>query len=267
MSKVAKVRFQDYRTSVFAALELIEAKKVIKHQLRIIIKPNLVLTSPPPCTTDVRCVEAVVEYCKTYAPQASIVIAEGAGGCKTWDAFEKLGYVELANKYNIELIDIDQDDTILLKNSQASELTELHFPVSIQEGVLITVPVLKDHSITTTTIALKNQIGLMPEKYYSGYWTYKKSRIHQLDEHKAIVDLNLYRPPAISVVDAVIGQKECHLSGPPCDPPKDLILASLDPVAVDVIGSEILGWKWEDIPYIRYANGVIGSAEDIEIVP
>jgi uncharacterized protein (DUF362 family) len=239
-------------------LDIIGASYIIAKQNKIIIKPNLVTNRPPPCTTDVRCVEAVVKYCKIYSPNANIIIAEGSGGCDTNLAFSSLGYKKLAEKYDLKLIDVDSEKEIItLKNPKAKVLKELHIPKILTNGFLISVPVLKDHSLQKTTLSLKNLIGFMPARYYSGFWSYKKSQIHSLDTDKAIADLNLYFNIGLCVIDAVIGQKGCHLSGSRCFPPKNLILAGFDPVAVDIKGSEILGWNWKDIAYLRYAKSTL----------
>lgn len=255
MTKVAKVRFENYIDSVREALDLIGASSIIAKQNKIIIKPNLVIDAPPPCTTDVRCVEAIVVYCKRYAPNAIMIIAEGSGGCDTHLAFNSLGYKKLAQKYDLKLVDIDSEEEIVtLQNPKASVLKELRVPKILLSGFLISVPVLKEHSLHQTTLSLKNLIGFMPAKYYSGNWVYKKSQIHNMDTDRAIVDLNLYFKINLAVIDGVIGQKGSHLNGIPCFPPKNLILASFDPVAVDIEGSEVLGWDWKDIPYLRYAK-------------
>jgi hypothetical protein len=41
------------------------------------------------------------------------------------------------------------------------------------------------------------------------------------------------------------------------------ILTSFDPVAVDAVGSELLGHKAESIEYLRLSNGLLGSMDSI----
>lgn len=262
---VAKIRFKDYLSSVKKALDLISAKDILEKQEKIIIKPNLVIDSPPPVTTDVDCVEAIVRYCLDCS-QAKIIIAEGSGGCDTIVAFNKLRYRDLAKKYKLSLFDVDREGVLSLKNPDVFIYKEIKLPRTLLDGYLISVPVLKDHSITCTTLSLKNMIGLLPEEYYSGFWSYKKSDVHRIDVDKAIIDINRYRKPDLCVIDGRIGQKTCHLSGPPCHPPKNVILASYDPVAIDIVGSSILGWKCKEIKYLNYAEDVFGKREDIEII-
>lgn len=265
MYTVIKVEFKSYFQSIKKALDLISAKDVLEKQEKIIIKPNLVTDDLPPVTTDVNCVEAIVRYCLDCS-QAKIIIAEGSGGCDTIKAFNKLGYGELAKKYKLSLFDIDREGIFNLADPKAFIYKEIKLPKTLLDGYLISVPVLKDHSITCTTLSLKNMIGLLPEEYYSGFWSYKKSNVHKIDVDKAIIDVNRYRKPDLCVIDGRIGQKRCHLSGPPCDPPKNVILASYDPIAIDIVGSSILGWDYQNIKYLRYARDVFGERKDIRII-
>jgi uncharacterized protein (DUF362 family) len=44
------------------------------------------------------------------------------------------------------------------------------------------------------------------------------------------------------------------------------ILAGFDPVAVDTIGSELLGHNPKRLEYLTLANGLLGTMDNIEIV-
>ena len=90
-SSLAVVEFENYPKSVRAVLDDIGAAEILARQQRIILKPNVVNDSPPPVTTDVHCVEAIVDYCREHT-KAEIVIAEGCGGCDTFE-----GHIRLAN--------------------------------------------------------------------------------------------------------------------------------------------------------------------------
>lgn len=142
------------------------------------------------------------------------------------------------------------------------QLKEFHLPKILRGAFLISVPILKDHSFTKTTIAMKNMFGIAPASYYCGSWN--KSKLHSPSTHKSVVDLCLYKKPDLCVVDAVVALKGMHLAGTPID--VGLILAGFDPVAVDAVGSQLLGHDPERIEYLQLANGVIGDLDNIEIL-
>ncbi|MHC4205925.1 MAG: DUF362 domain-containing protein [Planctomycetota bacterium] len=261
MSKVVKVNFVDYMTSITSALDLAEAGSFLPKQDLIIIKPNLTNSSPPPVTTSVEAAEAVYHYCKAHT-NAEIAIGEGCGTGITSDVFAALGYTDMAEKYGLELIDFNETETIILQNDNALQLKQFHIPCIAQNAFIISLPVLKDHSFTKTTISMKNMFGIAPSKFYAGTWN--KAKLHSPSTDKSVVDICLYKKPDLSIVDASVALKGMHLAGTPKK--TGLILAGFDPVAVDTVGSKLLGHNPKKLPYLTLANGLLGSMDDIEIV-
>ncbi len=261
MSQVAKVKFVDYKSSIAKALDLIGAGARLPQEGLIIIKPNLTNSSPPPVTTSVAAAEAVYNYCKLHT-KAEIIIGEGCGSGTTPEVFAALGYTDLAKSYGIKLVDFNQSETIVLKNDNALQLKQFHMPRIVPEAFVISLPVLKDHSFTKTTIAMKNMFGIAPGRFYAGSWN--KSKLHSPSTDKSVVDVCLYKKPDLSVVDASVALKGMHLAGK--HKTLDIILAGFDLVAVDALGSKLLGHNPKRLEYLTLANGLLGSMENIEIV-
>jgi len=261
MPHVAKVRFSQYQSSTIQALDLIQAADKLPDQGLIILKPNLTNADGPPVTTPVEIVEAVYLYCRERC-HADIAIGEGCGSGQTIDAFRQNGYEALARQYDLELIDFNQGDTVLCKDASCHVLKEFHMPRRVQDAFVISIPVLKDHCFTVTTIAMKNMFGIAPASHYQG--SRNKSKLHSPSVPKALVDLCCYKKPDLCVVDAVTALQGMHLSGTPL--PLNTILASFDPVAVDALGSEMMGHTPASIEYLTLANGRLGSMDDIEIL-
>lgn len=261
MSQVAKVKFVDYQISITRALDLIDAGARLPQQGLIIIKPNLTNSSPPPVTTSVAAAKATYNYCKAHT-KAEIIIGEGCGNGRTPDVFNALGYTDLANRYGMKLIDFNEAETIILKNDNALQLKQFFMPEIVQQAFVISLPVLKDHSFTKTTIAMKNMFGIAPGRFYSGSWN--KSKLHSPSTDKSVVDVCLYKKPDLSVVDASVALKGMHLAGRHKN--IGLILAGFDPVAVDTLGSKLLGHNPKKLDYLTLANGRLGSMDNIEIL-
>jgi uncharacterized protein (DUF362 family) len=261
MSVVAQIKFYDYDKSINHALDLIGAGARLPQKGLIIIKPNLTNSSPPPVTTSVAAVEAVVLYCKAHT-KAKIAIGDGCGSGRTANVFATLGYTNLARKYGLELIDFNEAETVQLKDRDALQLKEFHMPRIAQQAFIISLPVLKDHSFTRSTIAMKNMFGLAPGKFYAGGWN--KSKLHHPSTDKSVVDVCRYKKPDLSVVDASVALTGMHLAGK--EKKIGLILAGFDPVAVDTIGSQLLGHDPRRLPYLTLADGLLGSMNDIEVI-
>jgi len=261
MSQVAKVKFIDYQSSINKVLNLIGAGARLPQEGLIIIKPNLTNSSPPPVTTNVAAAEAVYNYCQAHT-KAEIVIGEGTGSGKTADVFTALGYAALAKKYRIKLIDFNEAETVMLQNNDALQLKQFHMPAIVREAFVISLPVLKNHSFTATTIAMKNMFGIAPGKFYASSWN--KSKLHSPSTDKSVLDVCLYKRPDLSVVDASVALKGSHLSGKQKN--IGLILAGFDPVAVDALGSELLGHNPKRLEYLRLADGLLGNIDNIQIL-
>ena len=262
MSSVAKVAFVDYEHSVAEALDLIGAAGKLPDDRLIIIKPNLTCADGPPVTTHVGAIPAVYEYCKSHCG-AEIAVGDGCGTGVTRDAFDANGYTELAGRCGFRLIDFNQEEAVTLERSDTLQLKQFHLPRIAQDAFIISLPVLKDHSFTVTTVAMKNMFGLAPAPFYRGSWN--KSKLHRPSTHKSVVDVCLYRKPDLSVVDASVALTGSHLWG--TAEKLGVILASFDPVAVDAVGSELLGHKAARIKYLKLANGLLGDMDNIEILP
>jgi uncharacterized protein (DUF362 family) len=261
MSKVAKVTFTDYGTSIRKALDLLGAAEAVPGDGLIIIKPNLTNSSPPPVTTSVEAAEAVYKYCRDHT-KADIAIGEGAGSGRTGDVYGLLGYADMARRHHIELIDFNNAETVELENPDALQFKTFHLPKIARDAFIISLPVLKDHDFSKTTIAMKNMFGLAPGKYYAGGWN--KARLHSPSVDDAIVDVCTYKKPGLSVVDASVALQGGHLAGRKKH--VGLILAGFDPVAVDTVGSELLGHDPGWVHYLTSAGPRLGSMRNVELV-
>jgi uncharacterized protein (DUF362 family) len=212
----------------------------------VIIKPNIVTHDPPPTTTDVRVVQGIIKALKEYGID-EIAIAEGSGSGDTLENLKRLGY----SKLGVRLIDIDKEKSVTLPVKNYSVWKELTIPQMLLNKFIISVPVLKDHSMCGVSISLKNMVGILPESHYSGYWCYKKSRIHEQDPHGCIADIISVIKPHWAIVDATRGMRGFHLCGTPIEPPLNLVYSSADPLEADRFGCSLLNKDWRDIPYLR----------------
>jgi uncharacterized protein (DUF362 family) len=215
----------------------------------VVIKPNIVRPSSPPTTTDARVVEGIIMALKE-AGINDIIIAEGSGTGDTMENFHGLGYAKL----DVKLVDLDKENTVTFPVHNFSVWEKITVPEMLIDKFIISVPVLKEHSMCGVTISLKNMVGILPAKHYSGYWSYKKSQIHKYDAHGCIADIINVISPSWAIVDATVGMKGSHISGTPVEPPINLVYGSENPLQADKFGCELLGRNWKSIKYLRLIN-------------
>lgn len=249
---------------LFAAADLGARLANVDH---ILLKPNLVSTQPPPVTTPVALVAALIVVLREQVPRCRITVSEGTGAIDhdTFHCFHSLGYDTMAAQLGVELLDLNTERLVCATRKDCPRLPEMYLPALLDEIFLLSVPVLKAHSMAGVTLTMKNMMGCLPPSHYRRGNSWGKSALHdRLDQ--AIVDLNRYRTPDFTVLDCTIGMAEAHLWGKWCDPPVGLLAASADPVAIDSYGAELLGRDWRSIDHIRMADGVIGSASPLRLV-
>ncbi|UCD89567.1 MAG: DUF362 domain-containing protein [Desulfobacterales bacterium] len=248
---LATVDFSSYSESVAAAFEKIDAGKTLSKQSAILIKPNLINATPHPVTTPAVCCEAVIQYIRSCS-SAEIVIAEGCGDSvlETDEIFHLLGYRDLATEYAVSLVDLNRASLKKLENNNLVIFPEIYLPEIAFTHFIISLPVLKAHSLATITGTLKNMIGFAPPKYYSGrFGGWKKSFFHN-NMQQAIIELNQYRRPDLSLIDASIGLADFHLGGRHCTPAVNKIVAGFNPVEVDRKAAQLLDLDWKQIPHL-----------------
>jgi len=243
----------EYPSAVARALDEVNAVEALSGFHRIIIKPNIVNNSPPQVTTDVRCVMAIVHYLR-QRPDTEIVVAEGSGEGSTLDNFRINGYEEVTERFGVQLVDLDALPVKKYTNPKAGEYKEIHLPEYLEGAALVSVPPAKDHTITRATLGLKNMVGCLSAKHYSGYWSYKKSQIHAVNTDQAIADLMLYVRPHLTIIDAIEGLAGGHLSGRPLQPPIGKVIASTDVLAADREAARQLGHNPDSIGHLTLAR-------------
>lgn len=258
---VFSTEFDCWKTSVSLLLEASDFKLRAQKHKTILIKPNLVEALPPPVTTPVRLVRELISYIKKELPETRIIVGEGTGAkeYETSHCFEVLGYAKLADEMKFELLDLNLEPQIHKSNSACTRWPAMYLPAILDEVFLLSVPVLKVHTLADVTLTMKNMMGFPPPSHYQrgGYW--KKSSFHH-DIHHAIFDLNRYRTPDYTLLDATVGMIESHLWGATSNPPVNVLAAGKDPVAIDAYGSQLLGLAWQNIEYLAMADGQLGTA-------
>jgi uncharacterized protein (DUF362 family) len=248
---LVSIDFKSFEKSIKEALDAIAANKHIAEQSAIMIKPNLTNDSPHPVTTSPECCKAIIEYIRQYS-KADIVIAEGCGDadCETDEVFENLGYTEMAEKMGVPLVDLNYGPVKILENPDCSVFPKMYLPEVAFTHYIISVPVLKAHSIAGITGTLKNMMGFAQPEYYSGrYGVWKKAVFHEKMQ-ESIIDLNKYLIPNLSIMDCSIGLAEFHLGGAQCDPHVKKIIAGFNPWEVDREASNLLGLNFSHIKHI-----------------
>jgi uncharacterized protein (DUF362 family) len=238
-----------------AVLETMDIAAVLeamgKQDLLIGLKPNLVVAQPAEwgATTCPQLVRGVISYLKSHGFNNLVILESAWIGDSTHRAFQVCGYQELSRELQVPLIDLKKDETVQV------EVDGLKFDVcrqALEVDYLINLPVLKAHCQTRLTCALKNLKGCIPDS--------EKRRFHTLGLHRPIAYLNKALTAHLTIVDGIIGDLTFEEGGTPVR--MNRVIAGRDPVLVDCYAAELLGYRIEDIPYIKLAAHLgVGSTD------
>jgi len=243
--------FQSYEKSIPDILDKAEADQIFSQQSCILLKPNLVNSSKFPITTSPEFCRPIIEYIQNCS-DARIILAEGCGDSvfETTDLFKMLGYDRIAQDYKIELMDLNHEPLKKLSNPENLMFPEFYLPEIAFNSFIMSLPVLKAHSLAGITGTLKNMMGFAPPKHYSGSGPWKKASFHN-HMQDSIIGLCQYRIPDFILMDASVGLAEYHLGGPTCDPPVNKLLVSDDPFKADQCAAELLKINPKNIKHIH----------------
>lgn len=306
MTVVSIVQDDSIRTAVEESVQLLGGiENLVKPQDKVVIKPNLVFGLPPftGFTTDPPVVQAIIELCQNRGT-SSIVIAEGSSCIDTRLAFRSCGYVELAEKYGIKLVDLNESPTRTVVVPGGQTVRNLQVPrVVLDCDVLVNVPKLKlyrhiPEKNDWASLAVKNLMGAIPGRgqfshdrpsgfcvqlsdeflnpdsryYHSAYlrwWrpTGEKKRVHK-NLTQGLIDLNMVLRPTLNIIDAIVVNSDVDMTNTLGGEPFNLgtILASRDPLALDFIAARIGGLDPSSIPYLKNAaDRGLGESDDDSI--
>jgi hypothetical protein len=146
-------------------------------------------------------------------------------------AFTRSGYVDLAARYGVELVDLDHTP----RYEQEWAFGRLKLPEYLLTHEYIDVAKMKCHIQTGVTLGLKNQKGLLD-------WVDKR-RFHSTDLDGCIRALGDAVKPALTIIDGIVGLEGNGpwLFGTPRQ--ANLLIAGTDVVEVDNVGLRVMGFS------------------------
>ncbi|MCS7124987.1 MAG: DUF362 domain-containing protein [Candidatus Bathyarchaeota archaeon] len=260
MSKVAIVKGLNPVESTVKALEMIESglSGLLSVERPILIKPNYIVAKHPSTgmTTDSRVVEGVVKFLKERGNK-KLIIGEGSGWADTFEAFRVAGVDKVADKWGVELIDLNKDCFVEVYPPNSLALNKVTVAKTAFESLIVSVPKLKIHRLTRVTLGIKNMMGALASK----------GAMHNGKLHENIADLASVLKPSLTVIDGVVAGEGHETNGSPVE--MGLVIAGTDPVAVDAVGAAVMGISPLEVKHLVLAEKKgLGTCrlEKIEVV-
>lgn len=245
MSLVSFVKIRNphqIRKSILNSLELIQYQ-FAKDIRNVVIKPNMCYywDYTTGQTTDPKFVAALVDVIRSQvsADVHFSIVESDASAMKCKYAFKMLGYEKMAQKHGVSLINLSEDESESVVVTVGDQSFNFMMPRTIQNADLrVNVPKIKYMPGVKVSCALKNIYGCNPYP--------NKFRYHpKLDE--VIVAINKVMRFDLCILDGniVSGVQPYRLG---------LVMASRDPVALDVVAAKIAGLNPRSIKHVMLAN-------------
>lgn len=256
MSKVACVKVNSQTLdpnsifrSVAKVMSLLDWNKYLVKGT-VILKINAVWDQLyPSCTTTPMVIEGVLRVLlgsgKYLPSDITITDTDTAAVMRADKSFRIEGIELLAKKYHVSLVNLSGTK---FQEVSLGGIALHHVKISsllLRADNIITLPVLKTHSYSGMTGALKNQWGCIHDLRHN----------HHLVLHQAIVDVNKFFQPKmrLAIMDGLFGMEG---QGPKTGNPMKIgyIFASPDLVALDSAAISVMGLNPETIKHVNLAS-------------
>jgi uncharacterized protein (DUF362 family) len=238
-----KTSYEDIQSTI-GRLSEIWPLDAIRQARHITAKINLCDARTPEtgATIDPRFLDALLGWVRLQNSSARISLTESDGISVLADRYRKwFGIDEILSRWDAGWINLSHEPEVLVPVN-GRYLHEVPVARVLLESCLLSISKLKTNLLSTVTCALKNQFGCL-------------GRIDKFKLHahlsSVISDINLAIRPAAFIVDGVVGHG--GIQGPSFGTPirADVVLAGLDPVALDVACCNVLGYRALTIGHIR----------------
>lgn len=226
----------------------------VKKGQTVVVKPNIGFPRKPEvgATTNPLLIKTVIESCyqagarKVYV--FDNVVTPTSGNSR--NCYQLSGIEDAVRTARGIMVPVDdfQYQEVTIPGAKTLKTAEVHRLV-LDADVFINVPVLKHHSSTHLSIAMKNLMGVVRNRM----------RYHLTGLDQCIADFCLYKKPDLNIVDAY----RVLMSDGPAGPRdarearvelKKTLLMSRDIVAIDAAATRIFGKNPEDIGYIKMGH-------------
>ncbi|MFB0525002.1 MAG: DUF362 domain-containing protein [Phycisphaerae bacterium] len=257
LAKVSLVKGNDRREITYQALKNIEDEVLTSiGDKKILIKPNFVTTKRQLAATHADAVRGILDFLRPHYKKQIIIGESTASRAGTFDGFKNYEYLPLEKEYNVKLVDLNEDTY-----EYRYVFGKGHRPTPIRiistfldpDLYIISAAKMKTHDRVVTTLSLKNVILGAPLN------DYKKNDKHLTHaaynfSREALLHYNMFHLaqeiyPDLGVID---GFEAMEGKGPGGGTPVDarVALASMDPLAMDILTTKIMGFDPSQIMYL-----------------
>jgi len=259
-SRVSLAAGDDRANIAFKALE--PFRKEIAAAIgkkRVIIKPNNVIPNRPLSATNADNLEGILEFLKSIGKK-DVAIAESPAMGSALDGFESLGYNKFVAQYGVKLVDLDKDDFHVVQCIDQKDFQphpcRMASTMLDPNNFIISAAKLKTHDLVGITLSLKNVVvgsalKDAANRPMSGKRVTHGGGTYGINYNLFVLSAKLH--PHLAVIDGYEGMEG---TGPVNGTPiaQKVCIASLDWLAADRVGAELMGVDFSKIGYLSFCS-------------
>jgi uncharacterized protein (DUF362 family) len=270
MSLVAITQNFDIGAAISQALKHMPLERLVRGKL-VGVKPNDTWASAENTSgvTQPDSLRAVLRELKRFGPK-HIVVSGGSGAAQTADVFRISGMMSVIEEEGAEFFDHNRPPfaEVALEympevNVTGPQNTVMVNPRVLEYDTLIALNQLKVHETATVTLSLKNIAMSFPAADYYGHP--RSSQRHEnfffSDMHSFIAAMARRFRADLAIT---LGHPAMVGTGPIGGHVVEtgIVIASIDPVAADVVGARLLGFEPQGVRYLWEAQRLdVGQAD------
>jgi len=236
------------------ALEVLGGiSRFVKKGQRVVLKPNMSFTRTPEfgATTHPQVVATVAQACMEAGAQQVLVLDHTLHRAEI--CLERTGIREACKDIpGVHVLALQERKFFReVKIPQGKVLERVEVMKEVLDGsVLINIPVAKSHSATGVSMGIKGLMGLIWDReiFHS-----------QVNMNQALADLATIIKPQLTILDATRALTSGGPGGPGEVKKPNLIIAGIDPIAVDSYGVSVVPWygqnfKGRQVEHLQIAH-------------
>jgi len=227
--------------------------RFVKKGQRVVLKPNMSFTRTPEfgATTHPQVVATVAQACMEAGAQQVLVLDHTLHRAEL--CLERTGIREACKDIpGVHVLALQERKFFHeIKVPQGKVLERVEVMKELLDNpVLINIPVAKSHSATGVSMGIKGLMGLIWDReiFHS-----------QVNMNQALADLATVIKPQLTILDATRALTSGGPGGPGEVKKTNLIIAGIDPVAVDSYGVSVVPWygqtfKGRQVEHLQIAH-------------
>jgi uncharacterized protein (DUF362 family) len=262
MAKVALTQNASIERAVADALGTLDLAPLVSGKC-VAVKPNETWASADDKTgvTQPDTLRAVLGHLKRFGPR-ELIVTGGSGAAETDEIFRIVGLMQVVEEEGATFFDHNRPPftSAALEYSPADDVAGPQAAVMVNPRVLeyetlVSLAQLKLHETATVTLSLKNIAMSFPAADYYGHPRHSQKHANAFfqDMHSFIAAMARRFPIHLAII---AGHPAMIATGPLGGYAVEtgIVIASTDPIAADVVGARLLGFRHQAVRHLWEAG-------------